>query len=335
MDHRRLGRSGLHISTLCLGTMMFGDQTTEREATEIVAAARDAGVNFLDTADRYAMGRSEEILGRCVSGERDRWVVATKVYGAMGGGPNQHGLGRKWIMEEVRHSLRRLGTDYIDLYYLHHPDHDTPLEETVMAFGDLIRRGDIRYWGVSNHKAWRIAEMCAIADRLGIPRPIAAQPVYNATNRTAEVELLPACAHFGLGVVPYSPLARGVLTGKYRPGEAPPEGTRAGRKDRRMLQAEWRDDSLILAQRVAEYARSRNVTPVGLALNWVLNNAAATSVIAGPRTMEQWRSYLAVLDEPFGAEDEAFFDSLVPAGHVSTQFFTDPTDPVLGRVRRV
>lgn len=336
MEYRRLGRSGLQVSPICLGAMMFGGPTEERESAAIIAAARDAGVNFLDTADVYVRGRSEEIVGRCIAGERDRWVLATKVFGAMGEGPNGRGLGRKWMMQACRESLRRLGTDYVDLYYLHHPDHGTPLEETVAAMGDLIRAGHVRYWGVSNHRAWQMAEMCAIADRLGLPRPVACQPLYNAMNRGAEVEVLPACAHFGIGVVPYSPLARGVLTGKYRPGEPPEEGSRAARQDRRLMETEFRADSLRLSQRVAEYARARGggVTPVGLALNWVLNNAIVTSVIAGPRTMEQWRGYLAALEEPFTAEDEAFFDGLVPAGHVSTHGYTDPNDPVLGRVVR-
>src|SRR5262249_14726905 len=191
--------------------------------------ARDAGVNLSDTAGGYGGGRSEEVVGRAIKADRDAWVLATKVANPMGKGPNSGGLSRKWIMREVEASLRRLGTDYIDIYYLHKEDHDTPLEETVRAMGDLARAGKIRHFGVSNHRSWRVAEICAICDRLGVAHPVASQPYYNAMNRMPEVEHLPACANFGLGVVVYSPLARGVLTGKYAPDAAAPADTRAGR----------------------------------------------------------------------------------------------------------
>ena len=194
---RRLGRSGLMVSRLALGTMIFGDRTDEAEARRIFDEAVAAGVNFIDTADNYAGGRSEEITGRLVAGDRHRFVLATKIANPKGDGPNQRGLSRKWIMEEVRNSLSRLGTDFLDILYLHKEDHETPLEETVRALADLQRAGAIRYFGVSNYAAWRIARICAICDSEGIDRPIASQPLYHALNRTAEIEQFPACAELG------------------------------------------------------------------------------------------------------------------------------------------
>ena len=189
---------------------MFGGSTDEAASAGIIAGAREAGINFLDTADFYNEGRSEEVTGRTIAGERDRWVLATKVANPMGAGPNERGLSRKWLIREAEASLRRLGTDFIDIYYLHKEDHATPLEETVRALGDLVREGKIRYFGVSNYRAWRVAEICRLCDELGIDRPVASQPLYNALNRMAETEHLPACGYYGLGVVPYSPLARGI-----------------------------------------------------------------------------------------------------------------------------
>src|SRR5215831_8418163 len=332
MQYRRLGRSGLKVSPLCLGTMMFGGETDEQAAQKIVRHAFEAGINFIDSADAYNEGRSEEVTGRTIAGERERWVVATKLGNQVGQGPNGGGLSRKWVMTAVEGSLRRLATDYIDIYYLHKEDHDTPLEETVHAMGDLVRLGKIRHFGVSNYRAWRVAEICSICDRLGIERPIVSQPYYNAMNRMPEVEHLPACAYYGLGVVPYSPLARGVLTGKYAPdAEAPPD-TRAGRKDRRMLQAEWRSESLHLAQAIKQHAEQRGMTAGQFAVLWVLNNALVTATIAGPRTEAQWDGYVTALDHKFTAADEALIDRLVPPGHPSTPGFSDPAYPIEGRV---
>jgi aryl-alcohol dehydrogenase-like predicted oxidoreductase len=189
----------------------------------------------------------------------------------------------------------------------------------------------VRYFGVSNHRAWRVAEICRLCDEHGIDRPAASQPYYNALNRMPEVEHLPACAHFGLGVVPYSPLARGVLTAKYEPGAAPPEGSRAGRGDARMMQTEWRPESLAIAREIQAHAAARGASPVDVALAWVLNNRAVTAVIAGPRTVAQWEAYAGALAYRFTPEDEALVDRLVPAGHPSTPGYTDPAYPLEGR----
>ncbi|KQW20445.1 NADP-dependent oxidoreductase [Afipia sp. Root123D2] len=331
MDYRSLGRSGLKISPLCLGTMMFGDATDEVTSGTIVAKAKDAGINFIDTADAYSKGKSESIVGRAIEKARHDWILATKAANPMGDGINQRGLSRKWLMQAAEESLTRLGTDYLDIYYLHKEDHTTPLEETVRAMEQLIRDGKIRYFGVSNHRAWRIAEICNICDRLGIDRPVVSQPYYNAMNRMPEVEQLPACNFYGLGVVPYSPLARGVLTGKYAPDGRPEQGTRAGRSDTRMMQTEWRPESLQLAQTIRKHAEERGITAGQFAVAWVLNNSLVSAVIAGPRTEEQWDDYAKALDYRFTAEDEALIDSLVTTGHPSTPGFNDPAYPIEGR----
>ena len=239
MEYRRIGNSGLKVSELCLGTMTFGDRTDEATAKRIAAAAVEAGVNFIDTADGYAKGLSEEITGKIVAQNREHWVLATKVFNPMGGGPNRGGLGRKWLMYEIDASLKRLNTDYVDIWYFHVDDRDTPVEESVAAVSDVIRSGKARYFGLSNYQGWRIAQVVHTCERLGVPRPIVCQPYYNAMNRQPELEVIPACLHYGLGIVPYSPLARGVLTGKYLPGQAPPEESRAGRKDRRMMKVNF------------------------------------------------------------------------------------------------
>jgi aryl-alcohol dehydrogenase-like predicted oxidoreductase len=332
MQYRQLGTSGVSVSTLCLGTMMFGDRTAQAEAIEIVAACRDAGVNFIDTADAYAGGESERITGRAIAADRDHWVLATKVGNPMGDGPNRRGLSRRWLMRAIDGSLTRLGTDHVDVWYLHREDHDTPLEETIAAVADVIRAGKVRYLGVSNHRSWRIAEIVQLCREAGLPPPAVCQPYYNAFNRMPEIEVLPACARWGIGVAPYSPVARGVLSGKYVPGAEPPAGSRAARRDKRLLQTEWRDESLELAQRVAGHARARGMTPAQFAVNWVLNNRLVSAAIVGPRTLEQTREYLAGSGLPFDAQDEALIDAMVPAGHSSTPGYSDPAYPIEGRV---
>jgi len=333
MDYRYLGRSALKVSPLCLGTMMFGGETDEATSTRIIDKAFDQGVNFIDTADVYHAGRSEEIVGRAIARHRDSWVVATK-FGypaAPDAGPNRQGQSRKWIYESVDASLKRLATDYIDILYFHRTLTDAPLEEGMRAVADLIRQGKVRYVGLSNFKGWRIAEIVRIADQLGIDRPVASEPLYNLVDRTAEVEQLPAAAHYGIGVVPYSPLARGVLTGKYAPDTQPPADSRAGRGDRRIQQTEWRPESLHIAQQVAAHAAARGTTSVAFALAWVMKNRIVSSTIAGPRTEAHWDSYIDALTLELGPDDERFVDSLVPPGHASTHGYTDPGYPVEGR----
>ena len=242
MEYRRLGNSGLKVSKICLGAMMFGEHTDSATAARIARSAFDAGVNFIDTADTYGEGESERIVGKLISKHRERWVVATKFTNKVDADdPNSGGAGRKWILQAVAGSLGRLGTDYIDVYYFHRDDRDTPLEESLGTMADLIRGGKVRYFGLSNFQGWRIAEVVGKCRQWGLPQPIVLQPCYHALYRIAEVEAFPACRHYGLGIVPYSPLARGVLTGKYLPGARPPADSRAGRKESRFLETEFRD----------------------------------------------------------------------------------------------
>ncbi len=334
MEYRTLGRSGLMVSPVCLGTMMFGDRTDAAESGRIAASALEAGVNFIDTADVYAKGESERITGKLVAAARDRWVVATKVANPMGDDPNRRGTGRKWVMQAIDESLARMGLDYVDIYYIHRDPGIVPLEETVAAMGDLIRSGKIRYWGVSNMRGWRIAEAVRVCGEQGVPRPVVCQPYYNAMNRQPENDILPACAHYGIGVVPYSPLARGVLVGKYKPGEAPPPDSRVGRKDKRIMETEFREESLAIAQTLKGHAEKKGMTAGDFAVGWVLGNPIVTSVIAGPRTLEQWSGYLKSLGRSLDAADEALVDSLVSPGHPSTPGYNDPAYPLMGRPSR-
>ncbi|AXL49111.1 NADP-dependent oxidoreductase [Paraburkholderia caffeinilytica] len=331
MDYRYLGRSALKVSPLCLGAMMFGGETDEASSKRIIDKAYDQGVNFIDTADVYHAGRSEEIVGRAIAERRDNWVVATKFGFPSAPAPNQQGQSRKWIIQSVEASLKRLGTDYIDILYFHRALADAPLEEGVRAIGDLIRQGKVRYFGVSNFPGWRIAEVARLADQLGIDRPVASEPLYNIVDRTAEVEQLPAAHHYGLGVVSYSPLARGVLSGKYAVDAAPPADSRAGRGDPRIQQTEWRPESLRIAQAIAGHAAERGTTSIAFALAWVLKNRSVSSTIAGPRTEAQWDSYVDALRLQLGPDDEKLVDSLVAPGHASTPGYTDPGYPVEGR----
>ena len=331
MHYRNLGRSGLRVSPLCLGTMNFGGPTDEATAGRIVGRAREAGVNFIDTADAYTGGRSEEIVGRAIAADRDAWVIATKLANQGASDPNGAGTSRQWIMRAVEASLRRLGTGHVDIYYLHKEDHATPLDETVRAMGDLVRQGKVRYFGVSNYRAWRVAEICNLCDRIGIGRPIVSQPYYHALNRTPETEHLPACAFYGLGVVSYSPLGRGILTGKYDPDAPPPSETRAARKDKRMMQTEWHPASLRLAREIAAHAQRAGLSPTAFAVQWALNNRSITGVIGGPRTEAHWDSYLAALDAPFTSADEAFVDERVAPGHHAVPGYNDPAYPIEGR----
>ena len=332
MEYRNLGRSGLKVSPLCLGAMMFGDRTDYAEAARIVGSARDAGVNFIDTADVYAKGESERVVGKLIAGDRDRWVLATKVGSPMGDGPDGRGTSRRRVLRCIDESLDRLGTDHVDIYYLHKDDETTPLEETIEAMGDVIAAGKTLYFGISNFRGWRHAEVVRLCDALGVARPVVSQPYYNAMNRQPEAEILPACHHHGIGVAPFSPLARGVLVGKYTPGEPPPAGTRAGRNDRRMMETEFRAESLVMARKLKAHAERKAMTATEFAVNWVLANRIVTSVIAGPRTLEQWEGYLTALGKPWDAGDEALVDSLVRTGHPSTPGYNDPAYPLTGRL---
>ena len=332
MDYVQLGNSGLHVSPLCLGTMMFGDRTDAAESQRIIDTARGSGVNFIDTADVYTKGASERIVGPAIKAHRREWILATKCGNVMTKKPHDGGLSRRWVLAACDDSLERLGLDYIDVYYLHKDDTDTPIAETVDAIGELMRSGKIRYFGVSNYRGWRIAELVAECEAQGVAPPVVCQPYYNLLNRVPEVEILPACDYYGIGVASYSPVARGVLTGKYVPGAPMPEGSRGARGDRRILETELREESYVIAQKLREHAAKTGRSLLSFALAWLWANRVVSSVIAGPRTLEQWNDYVAAIGTAWSDEDEALVDSLVTPGHASTPGYNDPQYPFFGRV---
>ena len=334
MQYRTLGNSNLKVSALCLGSMMFGDQTASLEAAAIVLDAHAHGVNYIDTADVYTKGASETMVGALLKGQRQDWVLATKLGNTMSERVNEGHYSRPWMLREVAASLQRLQTDYVDILYLHRDYNGMNLEEPLRALDAMLRAGQIRYWGVSNFRGWRIAEVMRLAGQLGMPGPVVCQPYYNLLNRMPEVEVLPACAHYGIGVTPYSPVARGVLTGKYLPSQVPDPATRAGRADKRMAQTEFRAESLLIAQQLKTHAEAKGVSLAQFATAWVLANPVVSAVIAGPRTLQQWQDYLPALDYVLTVEDEALVDSLVKPGHPSTPGYTDPAYPINGRVQR-
>lgn len=333
MKYRRLGKTNLMVSELCLGTMMFGDQTDEKESAAILDCCRAHGVNFVDTADVYTLGASEQILGKLIKADRHDWVLATKVGNPMSERKNTSRYSRKWVQQELDASLSRMQTDFTDIWYLHRHFEGTNYEETLRAIDDSIRAGKVRYWGVSNFRGWQIAELVHKARELGMPGPAICQPYYNLLNRQPEVEVLPACEAYGLGVAPYSPVARGVLTGKYQPGSAPPEGTRVARGDKRIMQTEWREESLVIAQKLKAHAEARGITLLQFAVAWLLANRIVSSVIAGPKSLAQFRDYFAAVDYTWTDEDEAIVDELVVPGHASTPGYHDPQYPFFGRRR--
>ncbi|MFT4792870.1 MAG: aryl-alcohol dehydrogenase-like predicted oxidoreductase [Paracoccaceae bacterium] len=316
----------MQVSRLCLGTMMFGDQTDEPEAAAILSAFKAAGGNFIDTADAYTDGASEDMLGRLIADDRKDWVLATKLGNKIKG--QGGGLSPAWIDQALDASLGRLGTDVIDLYYLHLDDEETPLKDTIAAMGAAMADGRIKAWGFSNFRAWKIAEIIRIADDLGVARPVVAQPYYHALYREIEKELLPACDHFGIAVVPYSPLARGVLTGKYTDGI--PEGSRGARGDVRISQTEMRPELIAAAARIDAHARATGRKTADLALQWVLANRIITSVLIGPKSLVQLQAYLGSMAATFTPEDEAAFEAVVPTGAV-VGTFSDPRYPYRGR----
>ncbi len=331
MQYRTLGRAGVKVSQLCLGTMMFGGPTNEKNSIRIIHRAMDAGINFLDTANVYNAGESERIIGKAVRTNRKKWVIATKVHGSMGDDVNENGSHRFHIMSEVEASLKRLGTDHIDVYYLHRWDATTQIQESLRALDDCVRQGKVRYIACSNFQAWRICEALCTSEKFGLEEFVCVQPLYNIVNRDIEVELLPFCQKYGVGVVPYSPLARGVLSGKYRSGQESPAGSRAARQDRRILQTELREQSYEVAQQLKPLADAHGKTLTQFALAWVLANPIITSVIIGPRTMEQLKDNLGCLDCTITENDENAINQLVPPGEHTGEGYNDPAYPVLGR----
>ena len=318
MNYRKLGRTGLKVSPLCLGAMMFGRRgnADHADCVRIIHRALDAGINFVDTANVYSNGESEEIVGQALRGHRDQVVLATKVHGEMGPGPNDRGNSRVHILREVEHSLRRLQTDYVDLYQIHRPDPDTPIEETLRALDDLVRSGKVRYIGSSTFAAWELVESYWVSDRYNLARFECEQPPYSIFVRHIEQDVLPVCQKYGTGVIPWSPLNRGWLAGRYRKGQEIDPQSRAARGDAFID----RPDSpagrrkLELVEELMPVAQEIGVGLAQYALAWTLTNPVVTAPIIGPRTMEQLEDNLGALEITIPPDHLRRIDELVPPG---------------------
>lgn len=322
MEYRSLGRTGVMVSPLCLGTMNFGGPTGKEDSIAILDRALDAGINFIDTANVYNAGESERIVGEALArdGKREQVVLATKVHGRMGPGPNDAGNSRYHIIKACEDSLRRLRTDHIDLYQLHRPSQTIPQDETLRACDDLIRAGKVRYIGCSTHPAWMVMEALATSEKYGLARYISEQPPYNLLDRRIENELVPLALKHGLALLPWSPLAGGILAGRY-PVETTDyaEDSRAARAGA-MFQARVSRRGREVAAQVAQMARERGMTGSQLALLWVKDQPGITSPIIGPRTMAHLEDALGVLDKRLADADRPLFDALVHPGNAVADF---------------
>jgi aryl-alcohol dehydrogenase-like predicted oxidoreductase len=333
MDYRSLGRTGMQVSPLCLGAMMFGawGEPDHDESIRIINRALDAGINFIDTADVYSQGESEVIVGKALAGKRDEVILATKVHGQMGvpvdapmgakGDPNTQGNSRRWIMREVEDSLRRLNTDWIDLYQIHRPDEDTDDEETLSALTDLQRQGKIRAFGSSTFPAHRIVEAQGAAARRALGRYVTEQPPYSLLVRNIEADVLPTAQKYGMGVIPWSPLAGGWLSGKWRKGAEEPESSRRDRIPSRFdLSIPENQRKLEAADALARLADDAGLSLIHLAIAFVLKHPAVTAPIIGPRTMDQVESQLGAVDVQLSDELLDRIDEIVPPGTTFNRF---------------
>lgn len=326
MKYRSLGRTGVQVSPLCLGTMNFGGGTAEAECKKIVDAALDAGINFIDTADCYAAGKSEEILGRALqaNGKRSRVVLATKVHVSMDDtDPNACGNHRRHVIEGCHASLRRLDTDYLDLFYIHRSSTQTPIDETLRALDDLIRAGKVRYIGTSDFAAWKIMESLWVSKEYSLNRFVAEQSAYHLLDRRAERELLPMARSYGIAVTAWSPLAGGLLTGKYTRGTNGPEGSRLHKTDE---PNEWVDRHLVdpafdVVETIVAMAREKGYTPAQLSLAWIAQQPGVTGPVLGPRTFAQFQDLVGALEVSFTADELARIDQVAPPGRAVVPYY--------------
>ena len=335
MEYRNFGRTGMKVSPLCMGSMYFGAKTPEREATELFDACIDAGINFFDTANVYNRGTSEEVLGRILANRKARakLVIATKVHGRMDDDdPNAAGNHRRHIIEQCEASLNRLQTDYIDLYQIHRPDSQVPIDETLRALDDLIRTGKVRYIGTSTYAAWQSVEALWTSKELGLNRFVSEQPPYSLADRRIERELLPMAETFGYGIIPWSPLAGGLLTGKYGRDKQPPEGARYADASKGNAASRVTEQLYDALEGLEEIAKVKGVSLSQLALAWVMNQPGVTSPIIGARTMEQLTDNLKALDVEVSEEDRSAIDKIVPPGTAVSEFYSADWGPHAHRV---
>jgi len=337
MQHRPLGRTGVSVSQFCLGTMMFGSwgNPDHDESIRIIHAALDAGINFIDTADVYGAGESEEIVGKALAGRRDDVVLATKFHNPMGEDLNQRGNSRRWIMRAVEDSLRRLGTDWIDVYQVHRPDPSTDVEETLSALTDLVRQGKVRYIGSSTFPASQIVEAQVAARDRNLERFVTEQPPYSILVRGVEADVLPTCARHGMAVMSYSPLAGGWLSGRWRKDTGQQESSRAGRLPERFdLSNPYNQRKLDAVEELAQLAEQTGLTLIQLAIAFAASHPAITSPLIGPRTMEQLETQLAAADVVLSADVLDRIDEIVPPGITINPADSSFTNPALEPIAR-
>lgn len=320
MDLRNLGRTGVKVSPLCLGAMNFGGPTGEEESIQIIQCALDGGINFIDTANVYNAGESERIVGKALraNGRRNQVVLATKVHGNMGDGPNERGNSRYHIMKACEDSLQRLQTDHIDLYQLHRPALDMPQDEALRALDDLVRQGKVLYIGCSTHPAWMVMEGLAISEKMNLARFVSEQPPYNLLDRRIENELVPLALKYNLALIPWSPLAGGILAGRYDQGNFP-EDSRASRAGQ-IFRDRISSQGLEAAQKLGQAAREKGVTTAQLALLWCMVQPAVTAPIVGPRTLEHIQGFLPVMDMSISQEELQKLDEIVHPGNAVADF---------------
>lgn len=320
MDYRLLGRTGVRVSPLCLGTMNFGGVTNEEDSIHIVHAALEAGINFVDTANVYNNGQSEVVVGKALRDRRDKVVLATKAHFKVGDGPNDQGNSRRHLLQACHDSLRRLQTDYIDLYQMHRPSMEIPVDETLGVLTDLVRAGKVRYVGCSTHPAWLVMEALAASERLHLARYVSEQPPYNLLDRRIENELIPLALRYQLAIIPWAPLAQGVLAGRYQPDRPHAPDSRAGRLPDSIYAERVTPRGVEAGSRFAEIAQRFGKTPGQLALTWCKDQPGITSPIVGPRTIEQLRGLLPVLDMSLSEAERAACDEINPPGGVLVNF---------------
>ena len=322
MEYRMLGRSGVLVSPLCLGTMNFGGTTNEEDSFVIMQKAVDGGINFFDTANVYNKGESERITGRFLKENnlREQVVLATKVFGRAGDLPNEGGGTRYHIIKACEDSLQRLQTDHIDLYQLHRPPLTHPQDETLRAFDDLIRAGKVRYIGCSTHPAWMVMEALSFSERYGLNRYISEQPPYNLLDRRIENELVPLCQKYGLAILPWSPLAMGILAGRYSQTGNYPEDSRAHLWDSSMVKARISQRGIEVGQAVSRMAQERGLTASQLSLLWIKDQPGVTAPIIGPRTLAHLEDALSMMDKTLNESDRPLFDELVHPGTAVSDF---------------
>lgn len=324
MQLNTLGRTGIRVSNLCLGCMMFGGRTTPGDSADIIDRALDAGINFIDTANVYNAGQSEEATGDALkrNGKRQHVILATKVHGKMGEGPNDMGNTRRHIITQCEESLRRLKTDYIDLYQIHRPDPQIPIDETLRALDDLVRSGKVRYLGSSTYGAWQLVESLWVSKEFGLNRFVCEQPPYNLLDRRIERELIPMAQTYGFGLIPWSPIAGGLLSGKYRRGEPPPEDSRyAGVARNPMYQRRFVEGLFDIVDALEPIASEKGCTLAQLAVAWVAQQPGVTSAIIGPRTMEQLEDNLGAAEVVITDEDRKRIDEVIPPGRMVSPFY--------------